>query len=190
VAPVEALDTSPRNKQVLDWSRDGRYIIESVLAPKTNYDIWVLPLFGDRKPYPYLQTEFNESGARLSPNGRWLAYASDETGQFELYVQSFPTPGGKWQVSINGGSRPVWSRDGKELYYIAGGRRMMAVEVKSGAKLELGVPQPLFEASMAFVYSGPSFDVSSDGRFLIPTQLEQISATPMTVVLNWASGLK
>ena len=113
---------------------------------KTKDDIWVLPLFGDRKPFPYLQTEFNEQYAKLSPNGQWLAYTSDESKRNEVYVQTFPTPGGKWQISTNGGSRSVWSRDGKELYFLSADGKMMAVERKgSGAKFEAGLPKPLFD---------------------------------------------
>jgi Tol biopolymer transport system component len=83
------------------WSRGGRYIVLSVINPKTKGDVWVMPTFGDRKPFPYLQTEFTEGYARLSPNGQWLAYTSDESKRNEIYVQTFPTPGSKWQVSTN-----------------------------------------------------------------------------------------
>jgi Tol biopolymer transport system component/predicted Ser/Thr protein kinase len=173
---------------VSDWSRDGRYIILAVFTPRTKADVWVMPTFGDRKPFPYLQTEFTEGNARLSPNGQWLAYTSDETKRNEIYVQTFPTPGGKWQVSTNGGERPVWSRDGKELYFIGADGKMMAVEVKAGAKFEAGLPKPLFDSHFP---SGLSrFDVSKDGRFLMPVQLEQSANAPMTVVVNWTAGLK
>ena len=187
-AQEEVLDKDLRSKQPNDWSRDGRYIIEGVRDPKTKNDIWVLPLFGDRKPFPYLQTEFNEQYAKLSPNGQWLAYASDETKRLEVYVQTFPTPGGKWQVSTNGGDRPVWSRDGKELYFIGADGKMMAVEVKGGTKFEAGVPKPLFD--MRFPADATWYDVSKDGRFLVPTQIEQAADVPMTVVVNWTAGLK
>ena len=184
----DVLDKDDRDKLPDDWSRDGRYIIEEVRGFKTKNDIWVLPLFGDRKPFPYLQTEFNEQYAKLSPNGQWLAYASDETKRFEVYVQTFPTPGGKWQVSTKGGNRPVWSRDGKELYFIGSDEKMMAAEVKGSAKFEAGVPKPLFDTRLP---GGPAwYDVSKDGRFLIPIQLEQSVNAPMTVVVNWTKGLK
>jgi Tol biopolymer transport system component/predicted Ser/Thr protein kinase len=185
-APEEALDKSLRSMRPSDWSRDGRYIIEGVSDPKTKGDIWVLPLFGDRKPFPYLQTDFSENDGKLSPNGQWLAYFSDETGRFEVYVQTFPTPGGKWQVSTNGGALPVWSRDGKELFFSGLDRKIMVAEAKGGAKFEVSVPKPLFE-----MRSGPTgwFDVSKDGRFLIPTPAEQ-SSVPITVVVNWTAGLK
>jgi len=148
----------------------------------------VLPTLGDRKPFPYLQTEFNEHYARLSPNGQWLAYSSDESKRYEIYVQTFPTPGGKWQVSTNGGDQPVWSRDGKELYFIAADGKMTAVEVKAGAKFGAGSLKPLFDAR--FPGGTAWFDVSKDGRFLIPVQLEQAASAPMTVVVNWTASLK
>jgi WD40 repeat protein len=183
------LGEPPGPTRVDDWSRDGRYIILNVINPKTKFDVWVTPTFGDRKPFPYLQTEFAETSARLSPNGQWLAYTSDESKRNEIYVQTFPTPGGKWQVSTNGGSRSVWSRDGKELYFIAADGRLMAVEVAGGAKFQAGLPKPLFDAHIATVpYNW--FDVSKDGRFLIPVQLEQSANAPMTVVVNWQAGLK
>jgi len=195
VAPDEPLDNDARNKRADDWSRDGRYIIEETQGdPKTEFDIWILPLFGDRKPFPYLQTQFAERHAKLSPNGHWLAYVSNETKRDEVYVQTFPTPGGKWQVSTNGGGYPVWSKDGKELFFISADRKLMAVEVKvdavrGGPRFEAGVPKPLFDTR--FLPTDNSwFDVSKDGRFLIPTIPEQEANTPMTVVVNWTAGLK
>jgi Tol biopolymer transport system component/predicted Ser/Thr protein kinase len=185
VAQDEALDKAqPRDPS--DWSRDGHYIIEVARDPGTKADIWVLPLFGDRKPFPFLQTEFNEVGAKLSPNGQWLAYQSDETRRNEVYVQTFPTPGRRVQVSTNGGSSPVWSRDGKELFFIGADQKMMAVEVKNGGKF--GVPRALFDTRLGGLPF--AFDVSKDGRFLIPTLVEQAASVPMTVVVDWTAGLK
>jgi len=192
VGPDEVLDEARSSTVVTDWSRDSRYLIESVLDPKTKFDIWVLPLFGDRKPFPYLHAEFNENNAKLSPNGQWLAYASDETKRNEVYVQTFPNPGGKWQVSTSGGSLPVWSRDGKELFFIGGDRKMMAVELKSGAgsgaKFEAGLPKALFDVNFESGFN-PGFDVSKDGRFLIPTRAGQSAAAPITIVVNWTAAL-
>jgi hypothetical protein len=184
LAPTSNINAAPT-----DWSRDGRYIIAQASDPKTNFDIWVLPLFGDRKALPYLQTEFNEAWAKLSPNGQWLAYTSDETKRNEVYVQTFPNPGRKWQVSTNGGTRPVWSRDGKELFFSDLGRKMMAVEVKSGAKFEAGVPKPLFDTRFA-PGNGTWFEVDKDGRFLIPRLVEEGPVVPISVVVNWTAGLK
>jgi hypothetical protein len=151
----------PRNST--DWSQDGRYIIEHVLA-KTN-EIWVLPLFGDRKAFPYLQGDYNQSRGKLSPNGRWLAYQADEYKRDEVYIRSFATPARKWHVSMDGGSYPIWSRDGKELFFIAADGKMMAADVtESGGRFSPGVPKALFDAGLL---PGASFyDVAKDGRWL------------------------
>ncbi|HYL35145.1 MAG TPA: protein kinase [Bryobacteraceae bacterium] len=184
----EILDKSILNARPMDWSRDGRYVFAHALDPKTNIDIWVLPQFGDRKAFSYLHTEFNEQWEKLSPNGQWLAYQSDETRRNEIYVQTFPKPEGKWQVSTDGGSRPLWSRDGKELFFIDPRRRMMAVEIQGGAKFQAGGPKVLFDTRLA---GGTTvFDVSKDGRFLVPVQVEDTAAEPISVVINWTAGLK
>jgi eukaryotic-like serine/threonine-protein kinase len=187
VGQEEALDKDPRQHRLDDWSRDGRCLIEEVIDPRTSNDIWVVPTFGDKKPFAYINTEFREQKAKLSPNGQFLAYVSDESKRNEVYVQTFPEHGGKWQVSTGGGDVPVWSRDGRELYFIAADRRLMAVEVKSsGTKFEAGLPTPLFE-----VRQSAQFDVSKDGRFLIHVpQDEAASNVPLTVVVNWQSALK
>jgi Tol biopolymer transport system component/predicted Ser/Thr protein kinase len=189
VGQEEAMDKDKdqRNHRVDDWSRDGRYLIEEAIDPKTRNDIWVFPTFGDKKPFPYINTEFQETYAKLSPNGQFLAYASDESKRNEVYVQTFPEHGGKWQISTGGGNFPVWSRDGRELYFISADNKLMAAEVKAnGAKFEASVPKPLFEVRQA-----AQFDVSKDGRFLIHVPQDQ-SATnvPLTVVVNWQSALK
>lgn len=180
----------------LDWSRDGRYIIERTAGDaQAASNIWVLPLSseqggGDKKPYSYLKSDAEHSLAKLSPNGQWLAYQSNETKRNEIYVTTFPQPSGKWQVSANGGSAPVWSRDGKELFYIGPDAKLMAVEVKTGPKFDAGVPKPLFEIHTGVNVFGIAFDVASDGHFLIPVPVEQSGTTPITVVLNWTAGLK
>jgi len=155
--------------------------------PKTRADIWVFPTFGDRKPFPYVNTEFQEGRAKLSPNGQFLAYVSDESKRDEVYVQTFPEHGGKWQISTGGGDVPVWSRDGRELYFISTDLKMMAVEVKGdGKKFEAGVPKPLFD-----VRQSAQFDVSKDGRFLIHVPQDQAGTNvPLTVVVNWQAALK
>jgi serine/threonine protein kinase len=186
-AQDELLDRSGGNKFPMDWSRDGRYIIEGAFDSKTLNDVWVLPLFGDKKPFPYLQTAFDERWAKLSPNGKWLAYASDETKRYEIYIQTFPTPGGKWQVSTNGGRLPVWSRDGGELFFVDPEGELMAVDIKRGDKFAAGVPKRLFDTHFKGRYG--QFDVSKEGRFLIPAVVEQPDNVPMTVVVNWTSGL-
>ena len=143
----------------------------------------------DRKPYPYLRTEFVEGLAKLSPSGKWLAYRSDETKRNEIYVMTFPKPGGKWQISTGGGNLPVWSRDGKELFFVSADNKMMAVEIKGAvSNPEAGVPKALFDVRLGGI--NPRFDVAKDGKFLIPTALEQAASAPITVVVNWAAGLK
>jgi eukaryotic-like serine/threonine-protein kinase len=196
----QPLDNAARSKRPDDWSRDGRYLIEEVNDPKTKYDIWILPLLGDRKPFAFLQTEFNERYAKLSPDGRWLAYTSDETKRDEIYVQTFSgitsDSRGKWQISTNGGDRPFWSRDGKELFFIGADQKLMTVDVKGGTKFEAGVPKALFETHIGGVdthqggANGLYIDVSKDGRFLIPTLTDQANSASITVVVNWTAGLK
>jgi eukaryotic-like serine/threonine-protein kinase len=160
-----------------DWSRHGRYIVEAILlSATTKVGIWVLPVSpeqtsGGRKSFPYLNEQFNETQGKLSPSGQWLAYASDETGRYEIYVQTFPKLGGKWPVSINGGTHPVWSRDGKGLYFIGANGKLMAVDVKSGpdGSFDAGAPMVLFDSHIGGSATS-GFDVTKDGRFLIPTQ--------------------
>ena len=181
-------------KFVNDWSPDGQFIVYHALSGKTRADLWVLPLTGDRKPYPFLQTQFGEREARFSPNGRWLAYTSDETGPRELFVQSFPPGGGKWQISQGGGGPPEWRADGKELFFVSGDK-LMAVDVKTdGDAFEAGIARPLFYLrGPALPGAGgvPAFEASNDGkRFLIAVSAQEQTFTPITVVLNWTAGLK
>ncbi len=174
-----------------DWSRDGRFIIYYSVDPKTKRDLWVLPLQGDRKPFLFLQTDANEAGAQLSPDGKWMAYASDETGLYEAYVRSFPDARSKFQISTRGGVGPQWRRDGKELYYYAPDGKLMAVEVKSGAVFEAGVPAPLFSFRSGSIPTVAPFAASADGqRFLISTISDESGGAPATVVLNWTADIK
>jgi serine/threonine protein kinase/Tol biopolymer transport system component len=117
------------NKLANDWSADGRFILFQAQDQRTNSDLWVLPISGDQKPFPYLHADFSEAQGRFSPDGKWVAYVSNESGKWEVYVQSFPVPGGKWQVSNSGGAQPQWRRDGSELFYISSDRKLMAVDV-------------------------------------------------------------
>jgi eukaryotic-like serine/threonine-protein kinase len=183
----EVLLKSNEGKIALDWSHDGKYLLYDVNDPKTKADLWYLPMKeGDRKPVRYLATEFNEGQARFSPDGRFVAYTSDESGAAEIYVRTFPDPSGKWQVSKNGGAYPRWRRDGKELFYLAGGTRIMAVDVTTGATFQSGEPKVLLDARVPAGY-----DVTADGkRFLIATSSGDGAADPITVVLNWQAGLK
>src|SRR5499433_2126200 len=151
-----------------DWSPDGKFILYGTISPNTGNDLWLLPLFGDQKPTPFIQTEFNETQGRFSPDGRWVAYSSNESGQFQVYVQSFPISGGKWQVSTTGGAQPQWRRDGKELFYLAPDRKIMSVEVNGpGSTFVPGIPKPLFDVRVITLFPGAGgavyYAVSSDG---------------------------
>src|SRR5262249_25866886 len=184
---------SINSKGPIDWSADGQFSVYVEVDPKTNVDLWILPLFGDRKAFVFLQTPFVEGGGRFSPNGRWIAYTSNESGTNQIYVRPFPPAGGQWRVSTHGGSQPRWRRDGKEIVYLAGDRKLKGRGVKedSGA-LTLGAPKPLFEARTVVQLAGGSiYDVTRDGqRFLVLTPVEETSPSPFTVVLNWTAGLK
>ena len=173
------------------WSPDGRFILYSVVGKETSLDLFVLPLSGDRKPAPFLTTKFNEDFAEFSPDGRWVAYHSDESGRYEVYVTSFPGAGGKWQISTAGGSRPRWRRDGAEIFYLASDNKLVAAAVNGkGSSFEVGAVKPLFQTRAVGPLGSP-YDVSADGqRFLINTRPEQTAAVPITVVMNWTEGLK
>jgi dipeptidyl aminopeptidase/acylaminoacyl peptidase len=163
----------------MDWSYDGRHILYSV-DTATNPDLRALPLFGERKPIDVTRTPFSESNARFSPNGRWIAYQSDETGRAEVHVQPFPGPGPRSQVSVNGGTLPRWKRDGGELFYLAPDNRLMSVAVTdAGARLDTGAPRALFTLSTTSMY-----EPSPDGqRFLVTSVVSD--ASPIIVILNW-----
>jgi eukaryotic-like serine/threonine-protein kinase len=181
-----------------DWSRDGRFILFMQRGKDTGEDLWVLPLEGDRKPVPYLVTPFNEGQAQFSPDGHWVVYTSNESGTREVYVQPFPvSSGGKWPVSNGGGSQPRWSHDGKELFYFAPDSTLMSVSVTTtGGTFQPGVPTPLFRVPVLGGAGGGAgtawrWDISPDGkRFLINTALEEATASPVTILLNWQSALK
>ena len=171
------------------WSADGKFILYTGVDPKTNFDIWVLPLAGDRKPFPFLQTPFNESRASFSLDGRWVAYQSTDQGLNEVYVQTFPASGSKWQVSTDTGAFPIWRRDGKELFYVKLGA-LMAVEVKPGSSFEAGVPKVMFDLA-GKTRGFPVFAASADGqRFLFVSQIDDTANSQFTVVVNWAADLK
>ena len=178
---------------VTDWSRDGQYLVQNRQSERRDRDIWVVPLDARRKPYPYLATSFNESNARLSSDGKWVTYVSDETSQSEVYVDSFPQRSHKRQVSIRGGDRPVWSRSGKELFFMGADQMIMAAGIRDrGDELDIDVPQPLFPVRVAMGLRSERtwFDISEDGRFLIPALTDRAGPVPMTVVVNWPTLIR
>jgi eukaryotic-like serine/threonine-protein kinase len=177
-------------KLATDWSRDGRYVAVQVRTKDAGWDLWALPTFGDGKPFLVLRTPFNEAGGVFSPDGRFIAYMSNESGRQDVYVRSFPGPGGKWQVSTAGGSEPHWSADGKEIFYRATDQKVMAVDVKEGAALEAGVPKALFLGRFQPGTARNRFVPAPDGqRFLLVAPLGRDAMAPTTVVLNWYAGL-
>jgi Tol biopolymer transport system component len=174
-----------------DWSPDGKNVLYNGLGEKPGLDLWVLPLNGDAKPYPLLQSEFLESKGHFSPDGRFFAYVSNESGREEVYIQSFPPAGGKWQVSTGGGSQPHWRRDGKELFYISADRKLIAVSVKLDGSVEIGASTPLFQIEVSGFNAPNRYDVTADGqRFLINSPVEVTGQAPFNVILNWTSTLK
>jgi Tol biopolymer transport system component len=186
----ELLLASDAAKYSTDWSPDGRFIAYENQDPKTGSDLWLLPLFGNRKPIPFLRTDFNEGQGQFSPDGRWMAYSSDESGRREVYVRAFPASGGKWQISTAGGSFPRWRRDGKELFYLAADRKLMAVPVNADSAIETGQAQALFEPRILGIPIVP-YSVSGDGqRFLVTIPAEEASSSPITVVLNWTAAFE
>jgi Tol biopolymer transport system component len=186
--PDELIAATGRQTWPRDWSSDGRFLLYNNLR-----DLFVLPLEGDRKPSPYLATPASGSGGRFSPDARWVAYGSDETGRQEIFVQDFPAKGAKFQVSTAGGSDPRWRRDGRELFYLGGDGRIMSVSVDVAPELKLGAPTPLFQtALMTFPLPAQRrFGVSPDGqRFLVGVPLPGSTVPPVTVSVNWPSLLK
>jgi Tol biopolymer transport system component len=188
VGGEEILLQTEEGEQTQSWSTDGRYLLYYSGNPP---DVWVLPLFGDRKPFPYLQTPAGEVGAKLSPDGRWVAYSSNEAGRQEIYIASFPKADGKWQVSTAGGSFSRWRRDGSELFFLDPGNKLMSAQVSvEGVAIKVGKVQPL-QQIRANVAQRSSYDVSPDGqRFLINTVIEDATGEELSLVVNWTSLLK
>jgi Tol biopolymer transport system component len=187
---AELLLKTPDVKFPHDWSPDRRSIVYVTNNPITHWDMWLLPLSGDRTPIPFLRTEFSEFSAQVSPDGRWVAYVSDESGNFEVFVQSFPVPGNKRRVSAAGGTEPKWRRDGRELFYLAPDRSLMAASVSTVQRLDIGMPKLLFRTHAGEVGGRNRYAVSADGqRFLIESQVSQPASTSITVVLNWPTAL-
>jgi Tol biopolymer transport system component/tRNA A-37 threonylcarbamoyl transferase component Bud32 len=183
-ASEEVLLQSADNKWPDSWSPDGRFIL--YYSAQNGGDLMVLPLTGDRKPYPFLSTPFNEQQGVFSPDGKWVAYQSNESGRNQVYVRPFPGPGGQWQVSTEGGTSPRWRADGKELYYLASDSKLMAVAVLAqGAAFTPGTPAALFQTRIPQSNNRPNYDVARDGRFLIATDLQDTSTEPIHLLLNW-----
>ncbi len=194
---VERLAESQHNQYPNAFSTDGKQLVYREGLPSRGGDLLVLSLDRDGSSAPLLATEFEERNAELSPDGRWLAYESNASGQFEIYVQPFPNVDeGRWQISTSGGTRPLWARDGSELFYLDRGGRLTAVSVRTDPDFDFGNPEIVFEETY-IGSSGPpgrTYDVSADGeRFLMFKEGGAGDETPpaeLILVLNWFEELK
>jgi eukaryotic-like serine/threonine-protein kinase len=185
-----AAHISSNNLVPSDWSPDGRQLIFSVPAPASGYDLWLLPLGEEGKPTKLIASPADEMHGNFSPDGRLVAYTSNESGKFEVYVQTVPPSDRKWLISTNGGYEPRWRADGREIYYLFEDRKLMAVSV--GAGPSFGIPKPLFQTLVpAGVTANRTHYVPSrDGqRFLVNLATGAV-VSPITVVLNWTATLK
>jgi Tol biopolymer transport system component len=172
------------------WTPDQRSLLYEMDDPRTSWDLWVLPLAPGSKPYPFIQAPLRQEYGRVSPDGRWVAYRSTESGRDEIYLVPFPGPGDKVQVSVNGGIYPRWRRDGRELFYLSLANKIVAVPVDgTGGVVKVGAEMPLFDVAPS--RGDWPYDVTADGkRFIVNSRIEQSSSTPFTVVVNWTAALK
>jgi serine/threonine protein kinase len=194
----ELLLKSSLDKFATSWSPDGRFLLYVEQAPETLSDVWVLPLIGDRKPIPYLKTEFQETAGAFSPDGKWVAYSSTESGRFEVYVRRFEEASlrqaarvqGRWKISNDLGIFPQWRRDGRQLFYKGGVLNLMAAEIHADRTFEPGIPRSLFSIPFGDAGIVSNIAVTGDGqRFLILTPVE-LETTPVTMIVNWTKLLK
>ena len=171
-------------------SADGKWVLYFKVTPNGNQDIYAMPTTGDRTPQMIVQTAFPDVEPQLSPNVRWLAYASSENGRNEVYVQAFPT-GRRWQVSSNGGRQPLWRADGKELYFVSDDRRFFAVDVSErDGVFEYGVPQFLFEMRANVFNTRNSYVPSRDGKRFLVNMLLDADDAPINIVQHWPATVK
>jgi dipeptidyl aminopeptidase/acylaminoacyl peptidase len=193
--PDEEVFETDRLNTLEDFSADGRLLVYSARGERSLSDLFVLSLGGERRPVPFLQTAFNKTQAQVSPDGRWIAYTSYESGGDEVYVESFPVAGSRRQVSVAGGVQPRWRPDGRELFYLASDQRLMAVPIRPRASLDLGAPVVLFKTRL-FPHGSQSlflptlYDVAADGQRFVSYGQPEDAPPPITVVLDWTAALE
>jgi Tol biopolymer transport system component/DNA-binding winged helix-turn-helix (wHTH) protein len=187
----QRLTKSPNAQFPMDWSRDGRFILyEEEAIPGSQRSLWTLPMrAGDAKPKPYQHTTFNESNGKLSPDTRWVAFQSDESGRFEIYVDQFPEPRGKVRISTGGGVLPRWSSDGRELFFVSEDSILMSVSLTpGGVSLEPSPPRALFPLLVLDTDVSP-YDVTGDRESFLVLEAAEHAAQPLTVIANWPALL-
>jgi hypothetical protein len=189
-APETLLEYEQRNIFAGDVTRDGRFLAFMVEEPETGWDIWATSADGSAEPFPLVKSEFLEVRPTFSPDGRWYAYESSESGQPEVYVRQFPGPGGQWQVSTDGGTEPMWSADGTEIFYVDSGGNLVSVAVDVEGSFKAGIPEKLFGPPLFPTIQRERYVVSGDGQqFLVLATPSGEAVRPTTVVLEWHAGL-
>jgi Tol biopolymer transport system component/predicted Ser/Thr protein kinase len=184
---------SPGDKFPTDRTRDGRFLVYHTFGGNSFWDLWVAPTQNGGKPFPLFSSKFTEVQGHVSPDGRWIAYSSDESGRFEIYVTRFPQKQGHWQISTAGGTQPWWRGDGKEIFFLGSEQTLMSVAVSASDAFEAAVPTPLFKANFPAAVPAywSNYGATTDGqRFLVSELVNEATATPINVVLNWTAGLK
>jgi Tol biopolymer transport system component len=191
-ATTRRLTVSDWHQDPGSWSPDGRILAFAENHPETTWDIWLAHVSDEPRQEAFISTQFREYHPMISPDGRWLAYQSNETGRFEVYIQPFPDGGRKWLVSAGGGTQPLWARNGEELFF-RNGDKVMVVSVRPGPDFEASTPRLLFEfPSLGFTgYGSPNYDITPDGQSFVMIEPEaQIPQTEFYAVVNWIEELK
>jgi Tol biopolymer transport system component len=184
---------APMQQTPDSWSVDGRFVTVSAISRQTKSDVWLWQLGDQPHVTPLINGPANEGQSRISPDGRYVAYVSDESGRLEVYVQAFPVANGRWQVSAAGGADPQWSRDRRELFYVAADRRMMAVPVSTGSTFHAGRETALFRTQLDSLWMDTRnhYDVSADGRrFVVIAPATERREAPFTFLANWSRSLQ
>jgi serine/threonine protein kinase len=188
---VERSFALPGPQGPTSWSPDGKNLLAHRRGEESGWDLWVLPIDPGQEPYALIDSPFTDIRGRFSPDGRWVAYQSNESGRYEVYVRAFDGSGGKWQISPGGGEDPHWGPSGRELFYVSPQQNMMRVPVTAGATFDAGIPEVAFEAKLVQGYQLSHYQLSGDGeRFLTLAPISEGKAPPTTLVLNWPAGLR